>query len=478
MDRKVGKRDGMLNQDNQTSADPMISETLARFVAELREEDIPAECFERSKQLGLDLMGSIIRASAESDSTKCLLASLETMGFDRAGDATIFGLDRTAAPPVAALANAMLGHSLDFDDTHAAASLHASAPVVPAALAVGEQLGSTGDEVLTAIICGYEVCCRLGIALDPTAHYARGFHPTATAGTFGAAAAVAKLHRLDADGVLTAFAISGSQAAGSLQFLANGAWNKRWQVGQAAMNGVMAAALAKNGFVGASEPIEGKNGFLQAYSDSANPNEVIAGLGSVWETMHIGVKLYPCCRYAHAALDALAQLVATHDLAADDFRKVTIGLHQNGVSATAEPLEKKRRPRGLVEGQFSMPFTAAIMMDRGSFDWDAYERLGDPAIDRLCDRVEIWRDRSLEGLRHPFGATISAETTKGNFEVRAEDPSGEPENFPEQAELIGKFLRLSQPVIGARAQTLAEAMMNLEKSPSLARDWFERADAA
>src|SRR5690606_37824847 len=182
-------------------------------------------------------------------STPSLLAMLKALDLDGAGPASVMGDGKTYSPAVAALLNGALGHSLDFDDTHADSSLHPSAPVVPAAFAVGEAVGASGAEVLTAIVAGYEVCCRLGNALDPSSHYARGFHPTATAGTFGAAAAAAKLYRLPAERIATAFGVSGSQAAGSLQFLENGAWNKRFQVGAAAMNGVVAATLAKEGFV-------------------------------------------------------------------------------------------------------------------------------------------------------------------------------------------------------------------------------------
>jgi 2-methylcitrate dehydratase PrpD len=217
----------------------------------------------------------------------------------------VFGDSKTWTPAVAALLNGALGHSLDFDDTHADSSLHASAPVVPAAFAVGELTGASGRDVLTAIVAGYEVCCRLGNALDPTSHYARGFHPTATAGTYGAAAAAAKLFGLSKDQIVAAFGVSGSQAAGSLQFLVNGAWNKRYQVGAAAMNGVIAATLARNDFVGAIESVEGKHGLLVGYSDDAHPDKAVAGLGKIYETMKIGVKPYPSCRYTHAILNVL-----------------------------------------------------------------------------------------------------------------------------------------------------------------------------
>ena len=451
-----------------TGGNPKITAALALFVADLRFKDLPDLTLTRAKALTLDLIGSMIRASLEADSTPSLMAALETMGLDGPGVATMAGSGRRLTPAVAALVNGMLGHSLDFDDTHADSSLHPSAPVVPAALAVGEQVGASGAEVLTAIVAGYEVCCRLGNALDPTSHYARGFHPTATAGTFGAAAAAAKLYGLDAAGIATAFGVSGSQAAGSLQFLVNGAWNKRWQVGQAAMNGVMAAALAKNGFHAAADPIEGEHGLLKGYTDAPSPARAIAGLGQVWETENIALKPYPSCRYTHAALDGLRTIRETNALTGPDFHQVTVGLHRNGITLTGAPLDEKRRVRSVVAGQFSMPFVAAVMMELGAFGWDDYQRVGDEALDRLSDRVDVIRDESLEGLQHPFGATLRVETTKGLFELRIPDPSGEPATFPDAHAVRAKFLSLATPVIGARASDLAEAVLALDSRNTLA----------
>src|SRR5499426_4350275 len=247
--------------------------TLAGYVTELKFADIPPEVLERAKVLTLDFLGSAIRARSEAESTPSLLQMIETLKLDGEGEATVFGDAKTWTPAVAALLNGALGHSLDFDDTHADSSLHPSAPVVPAAFAVGGILGASGHDVLTAIVAGYEVCCRLGNALDPTSHYARGFHPTATAGTYGAAAAAAKLFGLSKQQIISAFGVAGSQAAGSLQFLVNGSWNKRYQVGAAAMNGVIAATLARNEFIGSTEAVEGKHGLLVGYSDNPHPDK-------------------------------------------------------------------------------------------------------------------------------------------------------------------------------------------------------------
>jgi 2-methylcitrate dehydratase PrpD len=450
----------------------MANETLslARFASGLELGDIPAAAAERAKALTLDLLGSAVRARAEAVSTPAVLGALARLGLDGPGACTVMGDPRGYAPPVAALLNGVLGHSLDFDDTHAESSLHPSAPVVPAALAAGELAGADGRTVLAAIVAGYEVCCRLGLALDPAAHYARGFHPTATAGTFGAAAAAGRVLGLDAEQMASAFGVAGSQAAGSLQFLQNGAWNKRWQVGQAAMNGLIAATLAAEGFRGSAEAIEGRHGLLAGYTDAPHLDRVLEGLGETWETLRVAVKPYPSCRYSHAALDGLLQLRREHDLTAADIQALEVGLHRSGVVLVGEPEAAKRRPRNVVDGQFSMAFCAAIALDQGRFGWDDYRRLGEPGVDALCDKVNVRRDEAVEAASpHPFGARVRLRTRKGSFELMIRDPSGEPESFPDRAALESKFLGLAGPVLGEGARKLADAILSLEDFVEVAR---------
>jgi 2-methylcitrate dehydratase PrpD len=436
--------------------------TLAAYVANLKFDDIPQDVRERAKVLTLDYLGSTIRARQEAESTPALLNMLQALSLDGAGEATVFGDSKKWTPAVAALLNGALGHSLDFDDTHADSSLHPSAPVVPAAFAVGEMVGASGEQVLTAIVAGYEVCCRLGNALDPTSHYARGFHPTATAGTYGAAAAAGKLLGLSTEQLISAFGVSGSQAAGSLQFLVNGAWNKRYQVGAAAMNGVIAATLAKNDFLGATESVEGKHGLLVGYSDDAHPEKAIAGLGSVYETMKIGVKPYPSCRYTHAAIDAIIAMRREHNLTPGQVKRVEIGLHRNGITLTGDAATK-RHPTSIVGGQFSMFFTGALALDQGSFGWDDYKRLGDADIDALADRFDVVQDERLEGQRHPFGGRVSITTEDGVHERIYADPSGEPSSFPDAQAMAQKFLQLARPVLNGGAEKFADAILSLER---------------
>src|SRR5690606_31888461 len=143
-------------------------------------------------------------------------------------------------------------------------------------------------------------------------------------------------------------------------FLVNGAWNKRFQVGEASLNGLIAASLAREGFLGAADAIEGKHGLLVGYTDGAEPERAVAGLGAGWEAMSIGLKPCPTCRYTQAAIDGFVKLRTELGLTAEQVKSVTVGLHRNGITLTGTPLEEKRRVRSIVEGQFSMPFAAAV----------------------------------------------------------------------------------------------------------------------
>ncbi len=276
-------------------SDKSITRTLAEFAANLSYDDLPAEVATRAKQLLLDITGITVRARYDVDSTQTMLNTLRRL--EQGGSTTVIGETASFSPTAAALLNGAMAHSLDFDDTHAAGSIHSSAPIVPAALAAAQMAGANGKELIAAIVAGYELQIRLSLALVPKDHYDRGFHPTATCGTFGAAAAAARAMGLDADAIASAFGICGSQAAGSMQFLEDGAWNKRYHVGNAASNGVMAATLAAEGYQGASDPIEGKAGFLHAYAPNPDPARAIANLGDEWETLSLAVKPYPSCRY-------------------------------------------------------------------------------------------------------------------------------------------------------------------------------------
>ena len=269
-----------------------------------------------------------------------------------AGNSGVFGDAARYTPAGAALLNGALAHSLDFDDTHAAGSLHPGAPVIPAALAAGEMVGASGADVLAAIIAGYEVTCRVALALPAGEHYDRGYHPTATCGAFGAAAAAARVFGLDAERRRRRARHRAVQAAGSLQFLANGAWTKRFQVGWAATNGLMAATLAREGFKGASEALEGKHGFMRAYAPNPTPERAVQDLGhgvGTDEYRGEALSVLPLrpCRHRRGAGAARGELTSSRRRST----RVTLGLPQSGHAADrragreeGQPAERRGRP--------------------------------------------------------------------------------------------------------------------------------------
>jgi 2-methylcitrate dehydratase PrpD len=447
-----------------------VTAQLADFAATIRYTSLPTAVTDRVKALILDIVGITLRARHDVDSTEPLLRAVERLGLWH-GRCTVLGDARTVAPPAAALLNGALAHSLDFDDTHARASLHPSAPIVPAALAAAEMAGRSGRDLIAAIVAGYEIQIRLSLALVPTDHYDRGFHPTATCGAFGAAAAAGRLLGLSATQMASAFGLCGSLAAGSMQFLADGAWNKRFHTGYASMNGLIAATCAAESYRGAQHALEGDAGFLRSYAPNARVAEATAGIGEVFETLQIGVKPYPSCRYGHAALDALLALRAEHGIDAADVRSVEIGLPRTGHKIIGEPLAAKQQPKNVVDGQFSMPFVAAVALREGRLVWDDYSRhLADVETLALCQRVHTVADPVAE-REYPrnMSAVARVQTKGGQVDKVVVVPRGEPENFPSQAELVAKFDSLAAPYLAPRERaSIVDALLEIDTATSIA----------
>ena len=441
-----------------------ITSELSAFTASLTLDRLPAAVVERTKLLILDMAGNAIRARRDAESTPPLLRAVQAMGL-KPGKARVFADADGFAPAGAVLVNATLAHSLDFDDTHAAAIVHAGAPVIPAALAAAELMNASGADTLAAIVAGYEVALRLALALPAGAHYDRGFHPSATCGAFGAAAAAGRVMGLDAEAIALAFGIALSQSAGSLQFLANGAWTKRFQVGWASMAGFAAATLAREGFKGASDPIDGKHGFLRSYAPAPVPARVVQDLGNVWELMAMGVKPYPSCRWGHAGIDAAIALRIDHGLKPEEIETVTLGVSRAAMLLIGEPAEKKANPANIVDAQFSGPFVVAAALTTGTMAWDSYKLIGDSAIQALMRRMDCVNDPEIEA---EFPANMSGKLT---IRARGQDftktvvvPKGEPSNFLTEAELRLKFAQLADPVLGATAaDALAAKVLRFDR---------------
>jgi 2-methylcitrate dehydratase PrpD len=439
-----------------------VTAALSRFCAEISVEKIPDPVVQRARMLLLDLAGNIIRGR-ETESTPAVLSAISALGLAE-GASRVLGDSHRYSPAGAALLQGVLAHSLDFDDTHAAGTLHPGAPVIPAALAAAEMSNGSGATTLSAIIAGYEVICRVALALPAGEHYERGFHPTATCGAFGAAAAAARVFGLDADGVASALGIALSQSAGSLQFLQNGSWTKRFQVGWSAMAGLSAATLAMMGFKGAGEAIEGKHGFLRAYAPAPRPERATQDLGTVYELMATGVKPYPSCRYGHAGIDAALSLRAQLGLQPQEITQVIYGLSNAGMLLVGAPADKKAEPRNIVDGQFSAPYVLSAALATGAMTWDSYGLLHDARIRSLLPKIRCEYDPEIEA---EFPANMSGKLTihaRGQVFVRkVVVPRGEPGNFLSNEELLAKFASLAEPSLGSQATArLADAILHID----------------
>ena len=447
-----------------------ITRQLAEFAATIDYDSLPAEVTQRAKLLIMDTLGIALRARHEAVSTPCLLATVDRLGLNH-GKSGVIGVGNHYSAPAAAWLNGAFAHSLDFDDTHARGSIHPSAPIVPAALAAAEMTGKSGKEVVAAIIAGYEVQIRLSLALVPKDHYDRGYHPTATCGAFGAAAAASRVLGLTTEQTANAIGASLSQTAGTLEFLADGSWNKLFQVGYAALNGVVAASLAAEGFNGAKQAIEGDKGFLNAYSPNPIPEKAVDALGEVYETLNIAVKPYPSCRYSHAALDAVLDLKAANNLTEDDIDSIEIGLPQTGWNIIGNPETDKHNPQSVVDGQFSMPFVAAIALREGRMTWDDYQpHLQDDKTLDLCKRINTIVDAKAEAEFPVNMSGIVRVRTRANDELEnfVVVPKGEPDNFLTSTELRAKFDSLVGPYLSqTQHNALAEQLLNLEQCQNI-----------
>ncbi|HEY3107621.1 MAG TPA: MmgE/PrpD family protein, partial [Chloroflexota bacterium] len=414
------------------------SRSLAELCARLTWADLPAAARERTKELVLDLLGVALRGSAEPSSQPVAALVRE----QPPGPASLIGAGRASGAAWAALANGTAAHAIEMDDVTTESSLHPGVAVVPAALAVAEERGVDGASFLAAVVAGYEVTIRIGNALNPASAYRRGFHPTGVAGAFGAAVAAGRLLGLDAAGLTNAIGIAGTLAAGSLEYLSDGAWTKRLNAGWAAHAGVVAAGLARGGFTGPATALEGPLGLLHAYSDAPRPERLLADLGQAWQVTRVSIKPYACCRYNHGLIDCVLRLRGEHALRPEQVERIRLDVLSGGALLVADPIERKRAPANVVDAQFSAPFAAAVALARGAAGLREYSQasVDDPVIRGLMARTDCRRDPDLDALyprQWPAAAEIELRDGR-RLRARIDHATGEPENPVPRAGLVEK----------------------------------------
>lgn len=451
-----------------------LTRDLIHFLYRLGYRDLPDVVVDRAKFLLLDYLGVALRGSC-SESSQPVYQFIERA--TPAGPSTVIGRTWRALPAYAALANGTAAHSLELDDTHQAGSIHLGVVIFSVAIPTSESCANIdGRTFITAVVAGYEAAARLAMALGPQHHYRRGFHPTATCGAFGAAVAASKLLMLSEDQMLSAVGIVGSMAAGSMEFLAEGTWTKRLHAGLAAQNGWQAAILAKEGFRGPATILEGRDGFLRAYSDKSSPELVTEGLGRSFEILRTSVKPHACCRYKQAPIDGIIQLVREHGIKADQVKRIEVAVLNAGFPLVCEPIERKYHPQSLVDAQFSMPFGAAVAVlhQRASLQEYAEEKLKSPEVCELMKKVSLVRDASLEkNYPQEWPARVVIELDDGRcYEKVIRHPWGDPENPLSWNELSDKFHSLASAVLAEdQRRGIEDGVRALERNMKSSTFW-------
>jgi 2-methylcitrate dehydratase PrpD len=348
----------------KTETAPFAHE-LAAFVASLTWDEIPQQVRHRAKLQILDGLGTGIAANSYSFAASALTGINALAGR---GDCSVIGQPATLSPRDAAIANGLLIHGLDFDDTHLASIIHPTAASLPAALAMSEFVESSGRDMLVAYIAGMETAIRVGLAANGAFHHA-GYHATAIASHFSSAVVAGKLQGLDADALTMAQGIAGSTAAGIQVFLEEGAWTKRLHPGWGAAAGITAAVLAQSGFVGPTRVYEGKFGLfethLQAHISEAKMDRLTAGLGARWHLDDTAIKPYPVCHFIHGCADAAIDL--SREISSSDIVAVEALLPEPTLPIVAEPHDAKATPTTDYEAKFSAQFVVATCLARGRF---------------------------------------------------------------------------------------------------------------
>ncbi len=334
------------------------TEFLAEFIAQTSWEDIPDEAIQKSKWPILDGI-AVTFGGLPHEVGKTIVAFVKEQGGNPA--ATILGDGHRTSAPWAAYANGTLAHAIDYDDVNEHLGGHPTAPVLSAALAAGESSGASGKDILLAYILGVEVETKIGLAINKV-HYNLGWHPTATLGTFGAAAACCKLMKLNRDQVLMALGMAGSQASAIKQNF--GTMTKPLHVGQAAKNGVLSALLASRGWTADREILEGHFGFCNLFAGRGlyDLKDLTENLGKPFDVIDPGVQLkkYPCCGSTHPSLDTILRLMQEHPFRAEEVESVECEVHPERIHILVHP-----DPQDGLEGKFSIEYCLATAILRG-----------------------------------------------------------------------------------------------------------------
>lgn len=439
-------------------------ERLAAFAASLELADVPPPVVRRAEELMVDWLGSAL-AGKGARPVESITRFAESMG-PGSGPSEILIRRRGTSPYLAAIANAAASHFAEQDDVHNGSVFHPATVVFPPALAAAQAQGSSGADLLAAVVAGYEVGIRVGEFLGRS-HY-RTFHTTGTAGTLAAAAAVGRLLRLSSAQMRNAFGSAGTQSAGLWEFLRDGADSKQLHTAHASGAGLAAAYLARDGLTGARRILEGKQGMAAGMSTDADPTRLVDGLGTRWTLAETSFKYHASCRHTHPAADALQQVMRANGLGAGDVARVVARVHQGAIDVLGPVVD----PTTVHQSKFSMGTVLGLIAVHGRAglaEFDAHYR--DAAVVAFRDRVEMALDEEVDRA-YParWIGRVTVETRDGRrFDGRVDEPKGDPGNTLTPAELEDKALRLARYRDGATGEEMRRAIAAVRALPTTER---------
>jgi 2-methylcitrate dehydratase PrpD len=443
----------------------MANETvrLAQYAVGLRYDDLPADVIQRAKDCIADTVAVIVLGNAMPWS-QIVVRYAQRVGAG--GRSRILGArGPTLHAPAAALANGTLAHAFESDNlTKPGAGVHPGATLLPPALAIAQERGNTGRELITAVVAGFEVMYRIGHATKHS-NERRGFHAPGTTGPFGAAVAAGVLLNLTAGEMTNALGIAGSMAAGLMEFARSGtgAMVKRLHLGRAAEAGVVAASLAADGFTGPASVIEGEAGFLKVFCTEWDMADVTRGLGTDYATMNLCLKRFPMHMTAQTGVQAVLELQAEHGFTGAQVDRVTVA----GTERMAT-INNIRDPGDIMMAQYSIPFCVALALfrdprDPASFDDSA---LTNSDIRAMCERVAI--TVADPPTKVPGASIVTIMLKDGRcFSREVDEFNGTPARPLDRDELRDKFTTLTRVRYGAEATKLFERLQDLENEPDL-----------
>jgi 2-methylcitrate dehydratase PrpD len=433
---------------------------LANYVSDLSYQHLTPEAVRAAKRLTLDTIGVILPAIHYGPG-RIITAYVADLG-DRPV-ASVLGTQIRTSVGNAALANGTMAADMEQDDVHQESNLHAASVFVPAMLGVAEEVGSTGQEWMTALVAAYEVGCRISIAMDNSQQYNRGFHPTAVSGIFGATAGVAKLRGLSGDQVASAFGLAGCQAAGLLTWEQETEhYTKSFQSGVPARAAVTAVDLAARGYVGAPDTLDGPYNIFKAFSQSENYARLTSDLGADYEILKTGYKFYSCCRAMHSTVDVVMDLAAEHGIAAADVDHIDVQL-----PTTLAPMVDNNT---LITHNLQYIVATALTDGRVTREQTSVERYADAQLRQLASRVDLRGSAELQKLfpaHWPSHVRMRLKDGR-EFDVLREDARGSVTMPVPDERVEEKFFELTSPVLRPDvARQVVKTVNELENVPSI-----------